>query len=68
MQLYSLAREDDPLLGTTAGVLAGHREPVSALHWRPRTAGYTLVTSSRDGKLLVWRYSEAKQQLQLSKK
>ncbi|XP_037067870.1 cytoplasmic dynein 2 intermediate chain 2-like [Pollicipes pollicipes] len=68
MQLYNLSREDDPFLGSTAAVIQGHREPISALHWLARSAGYGLVSASRDGKLLVWKYSEAKQQLQLTKK
>ena len=45
----------------------GHREPVSSLHWR-RGPGYGLASAARDGKLLLWKYSEAKQQLQLVKK
>ncbi|XP_043241239.1 cytoplasmic dynein 2 intermediate chain 2-like [Amphibalanus amphitrite] len=67
LQLYNLSREEDPLLGTTSGIIQGHREPVSALHWLARSAGYSLVSASRDGRMLVWKYSEAKQQLQLVK-
>ncbi|XP_069140209.1 cytoplasmic dynein 2 intermediate chain 2-like [Argopecten irradians] len=71
IMMWDLSREDDMLVTSSGIGDDAHREPVTRVHWIPdnttsKRDRYLLVSTSGDGKILVWKHDRKKDAIKLS--
>ena len=76
--VYNIARENDPLLATSYGMMMnGHKEKISSLSWistsdlrdkyTTNIQTHLILSAALDGKIIIWKLDYNKQELIPSK-
>lgn len=69
--VWNTGREGDPLLASSGFTDLGHKEPVAKVSWMINPEEHKnkplLLSLGNDGKILVWKHTPEKRELQLMK-
>ncbi|PIK48818.1 putative WD repeat-containing protein 34-like [Apostichopus japonicus] len=68
LSVWDLSQEDEPLLASSGIGDDSHREPITQIVWLQnpdKPSKYLLVSTSTDGRILIWEMKEGKRTIEL---